>query len=205
MFSEPALNIWFRRGANTRGPTAPFGPVTTSHYESYNEKICNHLRSGRFWPRRCTAPGGVCIECPAGRGEHAAEWFGGPYDLEKTGHYWQTQATTQDGKKAYVVVNDVDRAVHRHEHIRSGHPLPGCSAGDGASAGSGLCPIQEVKLTMASGTSRCVPTVRPTSRELLLHPVTLEIVQPTQSTTLTAAHIVDVLQRAGCTRITNVS
>ncbi len=38
----------------------------------------------------------------------AANGLVAPYDLEKTGHYWQAQATTQDGKKAYVVVNDVD-------------------------------------------------------------------------------------------------
>lgn len=135
----------------------------------------------------------------------AANGLVAPYNLEKTGHYWQAQATTPDGKKAYVVVNDVDGQFTAISTSDLGTRYPGVAQVVAHLRALGYTQIQEVEFDDGFWHVEVRPNLQAYKQELLLHPVTLEIVQPTQSTTLTAAHIVDVLQRAGYTRITDVS
>lgn len=131
-----------------------------------------------------------------------------PQDLEKQYGYWSAKVTQQDGSRAYALVNDADGSVVAVRKGDLGNTLPGAAQVTAKLQQLGYQHLLELEFEdgfweaeVRDGNSKI---------ELILHPVTLEVLHQssnrhpqTGSTTpgLSAAQIVASLQQAGYSHV----
>lgn len=136
-----------------------------------------------------------------------------PSDLSKTAQYWSAKATTQDGLKTYVLINDANGQLHAVRQADLGSVHPGAAQVAAHVQALGYAQVEDLEFEDGFWEAEVRQHPRAPKQELLLHPITLEVVQQTgaqhdahapSQPGLTAAQIVAQLQAAGYSRITDV-
>lgn len=133
-----------------------------------------------------------------------------PYELEKTHNYWQAQATAQDGSKVYVLVNDANGQLTAVSKNDLGTHYPDATQVVAHLRALGYAQILDVEFDDGFWEVKVRQHHKAPKQELLLHPVTLEVIKQSgaghlsQATPFTATEVVDALRQAGYTRVTDV-
>lgn len=136
-----------------------------------------------------------------------------PTDLGKTAHYWSAKATTQEGLKTYVLIHDGNGDTHIVRQADLGTRYPGAAQVVAHLQAQGFAQVDDLEFDDGFWEADVRQHPGALKQELLLHPVTLEVVLESGpahnphtpgAARLTAAQVVSHLQAAGYTRITDV-
>lgn len=139
--------------------------------------------------------------------------FAGIYDLQKKYGFWTAKATSADGSRATVLVNDANGGLTAIRKSDVGTTLPSVERVVQHLKASGFAYVSDVELS--DGFWEAEVRTSLTSRdkvELVLHPTTLEVLSEVGRSggtvngqpVLSADQIVAALQQAGYTRVRGV-
>lgn len=148
-----------------------------------------------------------------------------PHDLEKEYGYWSAKATTQDGSRVYVLVNDANGKLETVSKADLGTTFPSAAQVVAHLQTLGYAQVRDLEFDDGFWEAEVRKTAQSPKLELLLHPVTLQVIHQsgndgtggttnpapstpnapsTPSTTLSAAQLIQSLQQGGYSRIHDV-
>ncbi|RRD56298.1 PepSY domain-containing protein [Comamonadaceae bacterium OH2545_COT-014] len=136
------------------------------------------------------------------------------YELQKQYGHWTAKATSQQGVRSYMLVNDANGAFHAVSKADLGTRLPSAAQVADKLRAMGYAIVRDVDFENGLWEAEVRQHRNSPKIELLLHPVTLEVLNQPGPTTggnnnpghangpvLTAQQVIQALQRAGYTHI----